>query len=140
MGEEANKAAAIRAQAEAQAAVAAMAKQGKKGVSSQDRKRAAPEQATLGAANQDFRSWLMELDRGEGSLLRYYEKLNELFDDLGELDLVAEGPRGEVPDPQFFEDLEVRSERHRDLFVRWFRARRGMRSSPHREEKEQRSS
>jgi len=70
--------------------------------------------------NMQFCDWLKSLDEGRGSLLDYCTKLEEVFDDLSELHLIMDGPHGETPDPQFFEDIGVMREDHRSLFRAWF--------------------
>lgn len=67
--------------------------------------------------------WLLSLDGGHGALLIYHKKLAENFDAVSELSLVDRGPNGECPDPQFFEDIGVANENHREFFRHWFRNR-----------------
>lgn len=78
-----------------------------------------------------LRAWLQNLDNGKGQLLQYHSRLAENFEDVEELALVERGPAGEVPDPQFFKDLGVEREDHRELFRKWFQnhfAKRAKRS------------
>jgi len=76
----------------------------------------------MGAVDEHLLLWLGSLDGGRGDLLVYHQRLGELIEDTSELRVVARGPQGEVPNPQFFEDLGVQREDHKQMFRRWFEA------------------
>jgi len=64
--------------------------------------------------------WLLNVDDARGELLCYHERLAERYMNISELCLIEEGPNGEVPDPQFFIDLGVKSQDHQEAFRKWF--------------------
>jgi len=83
---------------------------------------------SMAAVDENLLLWLGSLDGGRGDLLVYQQRLSELIEDTSELHVVARGPQGEVPNTQFFDDLGVQREDHRNMFRRWFEAQFGQQS------------
>lgn len=69
---------------------------------------------------EELADWLMSLDGGTGALMIYLQGLTENFDTVEQISLMHTGPNGEVPNPEFFEDLGVKKRAHKVLFTRWF--------------------
>lgn len=84
----------------------------------------AQEGPTGDSREQEMRSWLLALDKGKGSLLRYLDAIEREFEcDFSQLAaaqlLVATGP-GSVAriEPSFWEALDVKSMGHKLLLAK----------------------